>query len=819
MIKKAKNRIWVLFLFLLIIAISGCDLLQKDGKDGSTDFKRGAEGLVMEFVKNYPGDRYLVEVDEDILIIVDVKNKGTYPTDSFDEGNIYLSGFDDGIINRGEKGADDKYIKMEKSKSLSEMFLPGASSINPLGGFDAAEFEGKIVAGQLRIDEYNPIILATACYPYFTKSSPTVCIDPFPFDDRQEKVCNIGSQSVPSQGAPVAITRIDQEASTGKIQFKINIKNVGDGDVLKPGVDDDDIKILDKCSPLGGGILNRKDFDRVQLEKVQIGNVDLLESRRCSPFADGTKGTTNLIRLFNGEGFVICTLTVKELGDVQSAYTTPIQVELKYSYRSTISKQIEIEKFTGIGSTPGTDTPIPELEPMPPDDELPPGDGESPEQKCDELGVEDEAWKCITDGNTPAKTCVGDGAERVWSLSSRECGVGGQCYESQIVGCDEDAGEVCSASTNGCGLQPSVFAPTIVPSSFISHNDGSVDLILDTPDNTFCKIDGIQGFSFLQESNFDTQGTDCKNLDDADYSTSTLTIKHQCSIISNKIRFVETGAAILISDNKFKVGCMEGSFVDGTFEKIDGTFEKVNLAIESVTRDGGTITSMDLKYFEEDSTFSITNVDPPPIKITVLKGPGTVGGDGVVEHDLIWETDRNTACRAQEIQFSESATIPGIADGTQHSSEIASSQGDGSVLYIGCKDIDDLFNSELFVIDKLPPVKINNLEVIPEKEGSMYKMNLTWIAPGDARNSIKQYHVRANKDTLIVSNWNHFNSIKLEGDVYNDPPDPLSKGEPVTFVTKSAFEPDTRYFFAVRSEDSVGNIAVLSNVKEVQTGD
>ena len=245
------------------------------------------------------------------------------------------------------------------------MFLPGASPINPLGGFDAAEFEGKIVARQLRIDEYNPIILATVCYPYFTKSSPTVCIDTFPFDDRQEKVCNIGSQSVPSQGAPVAVTRIDQEVSTGKIQFKINIKNVGDGDVLKTGAsavkekNGDDLKVLDKCSPLGRGILKRKDFDRVQLKKVQIGNVDLLGSGRCSPFADGTNGTTNLIRLFNGEGFVICTLTVSDLWSIQSAYTTPINIELKYSYRSTISKQIEIKKLVGIGPTSGpSDTPV-----------------------------------------------------------------------------------------------------------------------------------------------------------------------------------------------------------------------------------------------------------------------------------------------------------------------------------------------------------------------------------------------------------------------------------------------------------------------------
>ena len=107
-----------------------------------------------------------MEADEDILIIVDVKNKGTYPTDKgedkkdFGRGTIYLSGFDDAIIDFDQKS---KRIGNDDGDFI--LFLPGASSFNPLGGFDSAEFEGKIVAEKLTIDEYNPIILATVCYP------------------------------------------------------------------------------------------------------------------------------------------------------------------------------------------------------------------------------------------------------------------------------------------------------------------------------------------------------------------------------------------------------------------------------------------------------------------------------------------------------------------------------------------------------------------------------------------------------------------------------------------------------------------------------
>lgn len=364
---RVKNLagVGILLVFLLSVFIAGCDEINNLAKKGGTkkevsEFKRGPSGLVMEFVKNYPGDRYIVNtgINEKITIMVDLRNKGTYPEDGgFKKGNIYVSGFDDAIIQIGTfSGTTFTADLSKKSKPLSGKYLPAASPINPLGGFDTMEFEGQIDANKITVDEYNPTIMATACYPYVTKASPNVCIDPLPFDDRQEKVCTIGSQALETQGAPVAVTSIAQEASTNKIQFKITMKNVGDGDVLKPDADD---AALGKCSPLGGagGRLDRKDFDRIQLTKVEIGGVNLLatDKMKCSPFADDTaKSGTNLIQLFNGEGFIICTLDINNaqsqgvFTNVQSAYTTPLSIELGYNYRSTISKPIKISKLTTV---------------------------------------------------------------------------------------------------------------------------------------------------------------------------------------------------------------------------------------------------------------------------------------------------------------------------------------------------------------------------------------------------------------------------------------------------------------------------------------
>ena len=361
MYKIGKFVFGTLIVLLLVITISGCDNIGKKDKDAS-EFVRGPEGLIMEFVPNYPQDKFIVSKPkqagegEPISVLVEIRNKGTYPPEEnniehneFGKGEIHLSGFDPSIIQMKDKNGNEKLSqRIGKDDGDFILYLPAASSVNPNGGIDTAEFDGKIAADNILIDSYNPTILVTACYPYFTKSTPTVCIDPEPFDLRQEKVCNIGSQTVPNQGSPIAITKIDQEAAAGKIQFKITIKNAGKGDVIwdESGISglEGDTGLLNRCNPNQGGRLDRKDFDRVQLEKVKIGTDDLFAQGKCAPFADGTN---NIVRLFNGEGFVICTYDVPDT--VQSAYTTPIDIELRYAYRSTISKPIQIKKLETVG--------------------------------------------------------------------------------------------------------------------------------------------------------------------------------------------------------------------------------------------------------------------------------------------------------------------------------------------------------------------------------------------------------------------------------------------------------------------------------------
>lgn len=308
-----------LFIVLLLIIVYGCE---HKGEKRNKDSITGTDGLVINFLENNPKNNYSVNngKEEPISIIVKMRNKGAYPQEDqeniLDKGQVYISGFDSNIIQ----------IK-NKSKRLDKELLTGVSSVNPKGSVDTADFKG-LISGENIAYKYEPKIVANICYPYFTKAITSVCIDPNPFDDKQKKACRFGTKTLTSQGAPIAIRRIDQEASTSKNQFKIHIWNVGGGDVIA-------LNSLEKCSP-EGEIFKREDFNIVELLSVSAGPVEL----NCIPPDEGSN-----IRLVNGKGFVICSLERNAFEDANSAYTTLLNIELRYGYRTSISKKIKISKI------------------------------------------------------------------------------------------------------------------------------------------------------------------------------------------------------------------------------------------------------------------------------------------------------------------------------------------------------------------------------------------------------------------------------------------------------------------------------------------
>ena len=318
---------------MLLILISGCSG-KKDVKKSLEEIRTGVEGIYVSFLPNNPpATIHAADTDTAFDVVLELKNRGAYPQPDEpkeQQVKVYLSGFDSSILKLD--------VTQEDVNRLTTS-LEGKSNVNIIGGTDIVTFKGKVTVDNLKVEKYEPTLLATVCYQYFTTAGPSVCIDPDPYSTlSQKKVCEVNSISLSSQGAPIAVVGIDEEAFQEKTQFKISIKNVGSGDVIKREA------ISNKCNPFGNEKVSRDDVDKVYLEKVTIGGTDL----ECSPFAEGNvKGSQGTIRLINGEAYVVCELRKEEYEAYKvskTSFTTPLNIRLVYGYRTTAQRSLQIKK-------------------------------------------------------------------------------------------------------------------------------------------------------------------------------------------------------------------------------------------------------------------------------------------------------------------------------------------------------------------------------------------------------------------------------------------------------------------------------------------
>lgn len=306
-----KKSVVVLSFILLI----SCTQFNQgtEQKQPNTNFRTGSQGLLLQFLPNLPPPRVF---DRDPFnVVLQVENLGTGKV-----GNgldrLYISGFDHNIITG--IGTDGIPLPL----------LEGRSQYITRGGVDALTFRGTVRSlTEKRIDRYNPIILATTCYNYETVASAQVCVDPDPFAPTSTaRVCTPTAVGTGSQGAPVAVSNVLVDPSPGRTRFTINIQNVGGGSVFRNGN-----QYLAKCSPYNLG-LAFDELDFVQVVDVMISGNSIKSS--CKPLDRDSH-----VRLQNGAGQIFCELSAPQ---GQTPYLTPLNIVLKYGYRQTIAKSVEI---------------------------------------------------------------------------------------------------------------------------------------------------------------------------------------------------------------------------------------------------------------------------------------------------------------------------------------------------------------------------------------------------------------------------------------------------------------------------------------------
>ncbi len=211
----------------------------------------------------------------------------------------------------------------------SEFWLSGDNPEYPGGGDDfktfRAEMRGDWPAGT---DRYNINYQLRSCYAYTTFASPMVCVDPSPYSG-DDKVCRTNQAlNLGTQGAPIAVTKMEQYNTGRTLELKFTIRNVGRGDVWEVGS-------LERCSPYYPDSTSSAGHKNVvYLGYAEIEGVGLRCDRRE-------------IRLDErGEGTFRCTYNFMRDGAtaVGSAYEAPLRMELWYGYGRTESRSLEIRR-------------------------------------------------------------------------------------------------------------------------------------------------------------------------------------------------------------------------------------------------------------------------------------------------------------------------------------------------------------------------------------------------------------------------------------------------------------------------------------------
>jgi hypothetical protein len=314
-----KKRYLEICLVLIIISLflAGCESMRRPGakpEDVEEDVHRGIRGIVMKFVQNLPPNRMF---DTDALtIMVEMENKGASDLTG-SKCYLHLAGFDQFIFPG--LGSYPQECGMLDERSI----------YNPDGGFDNKQFSLPAYSIMLPdgIDSLKQRFVVHACYYYETKARPIVCLNPRLYDIRAaEEACIV--KDVPmggGQGAPVSVSKVDVNMMKDKVMFTIEVSNVGGGAVF-----DRHTSRINKCPHL----LGYEDIDIVDYRvDIESAGAYLIN---CKPQITGQ----NKVRLNNNKAKIICTFGVSG----NTAFTTPLKIDLYYNYLDSVSKEIEIIK-------------------------------------------------------------------------------------------------------------------------------------------------------------------------------------------------------------------------------------------------------------------------------------------------------------------------------------------------------------------------------------------------------------------------------------------------------------------------------------------
>lgn len=354
---------------LLLILFAACQPLGPT----ATDHRTGSDGIVLSFSQGTPDEE--VYEQSTIPVFVQLANRGAWDV-RLEEIFFKVSG-DEYYVSvetypEDEIGAEEEPEGIQNPNAQGpdpfEDYLNGKSDAYPNGEiYETRSFVSfKRVPGLRQKPETQ--LYARICYPYATMFSADICVDLNSFNQNvQGQACEAADQSFTDQGAPVAVTAVENRPVPRRVSddagntyqgvmqvFNVRIENVGSGAVLRP--------VHETLTHDGVNTLGETNISAE--ERVAACNQDipteLLNTVGVSADLSGSPldCVPDVVQLRGGRGFTRCILPEEEsLSMTGPNYIGILNVQLDYLYTASIATDVQIlrQPFeTGTAPDPST---------------------------------------------------------------------------------------------------------------------------------------------------------------------------------------------------------------------------------------------------------------------------------------------------------------------------------------------------------------------------------------------------------------------------------------------------------------------------------
>jgi hypothetical protein len=274
---KLLNTLGIVLVLILLI---GCGSSGKG--DAKTNFKVGSGELDISFFTNAPPSKLYPQ--SNFKIVLEIQNNAAYDLTA---GEISIVGL------------EPKYFDVSPQQQYFQV-LEGKNLLNPSGGREFIEFEGK--TGQLfqNAQNYRGNYFLKTKYDSSLDFSDTICLSPRLYDIYDSGCTPKEKKGYSGQGAPLGVTNVELVSypigAGAKIEFRVRLRNLGRGLV-----------------------------DHIQLKDAKLGGKDFETCEFQGPVIDSHQA---LLSSDQQEVMLLCETT---LGS-GSSYETTLAFEFDYEY-------------------------------------------------------------------------------------------------------------------------------------------------------------------------------------------------------------------------------------------------------------------------------------------------------------------------------------------------------------------------------------------------------------------------------------------------------------------------------------------------------